>query len=229
MTALTLFAILALVPFLAIVVLAVAGMAVLWRLLVIAVLMAISTLGLNVLSRQRESRCVMVKFRLFPQILVMAVGTLDAQRTLVHVVFSVACVALQGRVAKLFPGGMALGTFHLLMLCTQCEVGRGMVKFGLIKVGNQGHPTFVIGMAGATGFGAHLAVKTGLTPDIQADILVAGHAQAVLGLAVKLHMTLLALVLDLDMALDYLARRDDRLDALRLGTQRKEAARHQPQ
>ena len=94
MAALTLFAILALVPFLAIVVLAVASMAVLWRLLVIAVLMAISTLGLNVLSRQRKSRCVMVKFRLFPQVLVMAIGTLDAQRTLVHVVLSVACVAL---------------------------------------------------------------------------------------------------------------------------------------
>ena len=124
---------------------------------------------------------------------------------------------------------MALGTLHLLMLCTQCEVGRGMVELGLVKVGNQGRPTLVIGMAGATGFGAHLAVKTGLIPNIQANILVTRHAQAVLGLAVKLHMTLVALVLELDMALDYLARRDDRLDALRLGTQRKEAARQQPQ
>ena len=101
---------------------------------------------------------------------------------------------------------MALGTLHLLVFGTQGKVGLGVVELGLVKVGNQGCPTLVIGMAGATGFGVHLAVKAGLSPNIQANILVTRHAQAVLGLAVKLHMALLALVLDLDMALDYLAR-----------------------
>jgi hypothetical protein len=102
MAVFTLLAILTLVPLLTIVVLAVAGIAILWRLSVISILVAIGTLGIHVSSGQREARRVMVELCFLPQVFVMTISTLDAQRALVHVVLAVATVALQWRIAELF-------------------------------------------------------------------------------------------------------------------------------
>ena len=79
MTVLALFPILAFVSPLTVVVLAVAGVAILRRLLVIAVFVAIGTLGINVLSRQYKMRRVVVKLCFLPQIFVVAISTLGTQ------------------------------------------------------------------------------------------------------------------------------------------------------
>jgi hypothetical protein len=100
-----------------------------------------------------------------------------------------------------------------------------MVKPGFVKVSNQGRATLMVGMAGATGLWLHLSVKARLGTHIGSHILVTLHAQAILGLAVKLGMALFAFVIHFGVGLHQFAGRNDRLNALRLDFKRNRPER----
>jgi len=227
--AVTLLAVLPLVTLL-VVVLAVAGVAVLRCFLVIGGLVAVGAFGIHVLASQGKPGGVVVELGFLPQVLVVAVRALGTQRALVHVVLAVAGVAFVRCVTEFLARHVALHTFHLLVLGTQAEIRGAMVEARLVKVRNRRTTPLVVGMAGTARLRLHLAVETGLGAHISTDFLVAVHAQPVLGLAVKLHVAVLALVVHLGMRLDQLARRNDGFDALgaRAGAQADTAQQGQP-
>ena len=214
MAVVTLLPILALVPLLTLVILAVAGVTCLGRFPVVVVLMAIGALGVTVFSGQSKARLVVVKFCFLPQILIVAIGTLGTQRSLVHIILAVAGIALQRRVAKFFSAHMALGALHFLVLGPQAEVGWGVVKLALVKLGNCGGAPFVIGVTRAARLRLHLPVKACLAADIDTYILVAVHAQSILRFTVKFHVALLAFIVNLGMGLHQLPGRNDGLNSL---------------
>ena len=75
----------------AVVVLFVAADAGARRVLVVGTLLvAVDALRVDMLSREREARLLVVELRLFPVVLGVAVGALRAQRALVHVILAVA-------------------------------------------------------------------------------------------------------------------------------------------
>lgn len=77
-------------------------------------------------------------------------------------------------------------------------------------------------------------MESGAGLHVSPHILVAGHATAVLRLAIELHMALRAVFFDFGMPLNQFAGRQNRLDVLRTNRraqpepQRQEAARDQP-
>ena len=73
------------------------------------VFVAIGALDVDMFSRQRHARFVVVELGLAPFFLGVAIGALGAQRSLVHVVLLVAGVAFQWRLAVFFRRFVALG------------------------------------------------------------------------------------------------------------------------
>ena|SRR5450830_56223 len=71
-------------------------------LFVITGLVTISALRIGVLVLQRKARAVVVKTRLFPVGLVVAISTFGTQRSFVGVILLVANIALQGRFTVFF-------------------------------------------------------------------------------------------------------------------------------
>ena len=110
---------------------------------------------------------------------------------------------------------MALDTLHLLVFCAKDKVSRGVVKLGLVKVSNQSRASLVVGMTRSTSLRLHLPVNARLASHIGSYLLVALHAQAILGLAVKLGMALLALVVHFRMGLRQFSGGNNGLNALR--------------
>jgi hypothetical protein len=110
---------------------------------------------------------------------------------------------------------MAFLAFGLLVLTLELEVGLGMVKLLLVELSGTRVAAFVVGMATTAARRRQSPMKPGLVADIRPYVFVAACAQAILSLAVELDMALLAIILNLCVALDERARRHDGLNALR--------------
>lgn len=192
----------------------VAGITISGGFLVIVVLVAINTLHIGMFSLQREFGGVVVKTGLFPVVLGVTVTALGAKAGLVHIVFLVAGITIQGRFAVTFAAHMAFLAIGRAVFAFEHEVGLVVVKLLLVKVRNLRIAAFVVGVAGAAHRFGQAPVVTRLVAHVGPHILVAGHAQTILRLAVQFDVALFAVFLDLGMALDDLARRHDGFNAL---------------
>jgi hypothetical protein len=148
----------------------------------------------------------------------MAVRALGAQRAFVLVILLVAGIAVLRRFTVLLASHVALVTGDFLVLALEGVVSLVVVvELLLVELGAFQVTTFVFGVAVLAHHGLfQTAVEAGFAPNIHAYRLVTIHAQAVLRLAVKLYVALLAVVLVFGMALHQLSRRHDGLNALRL-------------
>ena len=196
-TCLALFAELPLVTFLFVHFL-VTGKATMRRFTIVGVLVAFRTFHIEMLSRQGETRLVMVELGLFPTAFLMAAFTLCSQLTLVHVILLVTRIAIMCSGTKFLSGQMAFGTFGPLMFPLKGKIRQCVIKLLLIQHHNPTLAPLVLGMARATSLLLHFfAVKTGTSAHIGSNFLVTVHTQPVLRLAVELHVTLFAVVLPL--------------------------------
>ena len=125
--------------------------------------------------------------------------------------------ALQCGFPVFLSGLVALHAVQPGVLAPQQEVGLGVIKFGFVEHRNFLVASFVVGMATPAGRVCLAPVETCLATDISPHILVAGHAQPVLGLAIEADVALLAVLFDFRMGLDQLAGRHDGLNVLRAG------------
>lgn len=137
----------------------------------------------------------------------MTVCAFGAQRTLMHVVFAMAAIAIQRCLAKAFAAHVAFFAFQFFMFAAQKKIGSGVIKLLLVEVRNPCVSPLVIGMAVSTSRIGHTPMKSNLVFDIGAHVFMTRNAQAILGLPVKFHVALFAVILGFDVPLNHFARR----------------------
>lgn len=178
------------------------------------------------LARQRKTCRAMVEFCLFPVALVVTVGAFGPQCALMYVVFAMANAAL-GRCLTVFLAcNMTLFALKRLVLATQQEVALTVIKLFLVKVDHLRLAPLVIRVANAAGLGFLPPMKACLGPHVNPYFLVTIGTKTRLCSPVELDVTLFAIVFQLGMPLNQLARRQNGFDVLRLRKSRPAAAPH---
>ena len=124
----------------------------------------------------------------------MAIGAERAQRTLVGIVLFVASIARTGGFAVEFSGYMALVTKNLLVLAFQRVIREFVVEPVLVQYIYTGIQALVFGMTVAASLGFHFSMKAGVGINVHAGFFVAIQAALILPLAIKLYVTLGAVV-----------------------------------
>jgi hypothetical protein len=132
----------------------------------------------------------------------------------VGIVLLVANTALQRGFTVLFAGNVAFHTLCFLMFTVQGKVGFAVIKILLVDRSHLCISPFVIGMASPTGRIRQSAVKSIFSAYVGTNVLVAAHAQTILGFAVKPDVALLAFFLDLGVSGNDFAWRHDGLNVL---------------
>ena len=187
------------------VVLLVTGIAKHGRIFEFVVDVALVALHIDMLAHQLEFGLVVIKGYGFPLFFYMALRAISPQTTLMFVILLVAVVAIAWRIAVFLSRLVAVRALDLLFQMTALErvIGFVMVEFGVVEFIYLGVAPLVIGM---TVFALlarlHATMKTALFGEVLAYFLVAIGTQLRLRVLVKLLVALLAILLDLGMALD---------------------------
>ena len=199
------------------IVLAVAGDAVGGRAGESLIHMAIGALGFGMTVQQGESRLGMVEARSLPAALVVAVGALCAEISLVLVILAVAGKAVGRRRAMFCSCAMAAHAGCASMLAPQRKVRPRMVECLFGKDDGLRIASLVLGMAGPALTFLDTAVVTGAGSNVARHLLVAIKAEPRLRAAVQAYMAVLAFGLEPGMSLYDLAGHDGGFEALRAG------------
>ena len=182
-----------------------------------AALVATGAFGFKVFAQQRKMGAVVVKFDLFPGVLMVAIGAFCSQRGLVGVVLAVTANTSQRGLAVFFVRRMAFAALLPHVLALEHKISLGVVKFIGIQLNDLRFAALVVGVANVAGLRFLDTMKTGFGRHVSGNILVTPRAQARLGFAVKLDVALFAVILQFDVGGDDLARGQNRLYALCMG------------
>jgi len=99
----------------------------------------------------------------------------------------------------------------------QWKVSKSMVEGRLVELNNNGISSLVIRMATCASAAADFreqTMKAARPLNVGADVVMAGHTQFVLGVAIEHYMTRATFALDVSVRLHDITRHDQRLDRL---------------
>ena len=133
----------------------------------------------------------------------MATDAFFAQLALMHIVLSVAGVAIRWRLAKFLLAALVAGdTLYFTVLIAQRKVGLGMVEGLFVEDHDLRLASLMLGMTDtALGF-LQTAVVSQMQPKVLRDLLVAIAAESALRALVEAYMAFIALLLIFGVALD---------------------------
>ena len=117
---------------------------------------------------------------------------------------------------------MALAAIGLLVLSVEQKICLAVVKLLLVQINNPGIAPFMVGVTASAVGVVESAMKAASLLHVGSHFFVARHAQTILRFPIELHVALLAVVLQFDVALNQFPRSHDGLNVLSADPLRKE-------